>query len=90
MSYTNFINIFRFEAHLINEHGALYDIDFLVQISQFKENHNVLPNLVLAGAAAPGATTPKVNKRSTLLQGYIWLSASKHLLQIQSLGNFRG
>ena len=61
--YSDFIDNFRFEAHLINEHGALYDIDFLVQISQFKEKHNVLPNLVLAGTAGAeaGAVKPKVN-----------------------------
>lgn len=35
----------RFEAHLQNEHGAIFDIEFLISVSQFKQINNSLPDL---------------------------------------------
>jgi len=35
----------RFEAHLQNEHGAIFDIDFLISVSQYKQLHNNLPDI---------------------------------------------
>ena len=37
--------LFRFEAHLINEHGALFDIEFLIKVSLYKSQHSSLPDL---------------------------------------------
>ena len=36
----------RYQNHLINEHGAVNDVEFLIQISVFKkDNNNTLPDL---------------------------------------------
>ena len=35
----------RFEAHLQNEHGAIFDIEFLISVSQYKQLHNNLPDI---------------------------------------------
>ncbi|TRY71884.1 hypothetical protein TCAL_08435, partial [Tigriopus californicus] len=34
----------RFENHLMNEHGAVFDLDFIVKISLFKQEHGNLPS----------------------------------------------
>jgi hypothetical protein len=35
----------RYESHLINEHGAIFDIEFLIELSIFKQKHGILPPL---------------------------------------------
>jgi hypothetical protein len=35
----------RYESHLINEHGAIFDIEFLIELSMFKQKHGILPPL---------------------------------------------
>ena len=35
----------RFETHLQNEHGAIFDIEFLISVSQYKQLHNNLPDI---------------------------------------------
>ena len=37
----------RFENHLINEHGAVFDVEFLIQIALYKKENGDLPNLAL-------------------------------------------
>ena len=41
----------RFEAHLQNEHGAIFDIEFLISVSQFKQINQSLPDLSTGPAA---------------------------------------
>jgi hypothetical protein len=36
----------RYENHLVNEHGAVFDIDYLIQISLYKQQHGTLPKFV--------------------------------------------
>ena len=47
----------RYETHLINEHGAIFDIDFLIKISLHKQQHSSLPSISVAGAAASSSST---------------------------------
>ena len=35
----------RFETHLQNEHGAIFDIEFLISVSQYKQLHHNLPDI---------------------------------------------
>ena len=35
----------RYENHLVNEHGAVFDVDFLIELSLFKQKHGRLPDL---------------------------------------------
>ena len=35
----------RFETHLQNEHGAIFDIEFLICVSQYKQLHDNLPDI---------------------------------------------
>ena len=35
----------RYENHLVNEHGAVFDVDFLIELSLFKQKHCRLPAL---------------------------------------------
>ena len=35
----------RYENHLVNEHGAVFDVDFLIELSVFKQKHGRLPML---------------------------------------------
>ena len=36
----------RFENHLINEHGAVFDLEFLIKLSILKTDNGCLPKLV--------------------------------------------
>eukprot|EP00092_Neocalanus_flemingeri_P026546 GFUD01028770.1.p1 GENE.GFUD01028770.1~~GFUD01028770.1.p1 ORF type:complete len:933 (-),score=290.62 GFUD01028770.1:23-2821(-) len=47
----------RYEAHLQNEHGAIFDIDFLISVSQYKQTYNSLP--VITGGDAACTTPPR-------------------------------
>jgi len=47
----------RYEAHLQNEHGAIFDIDFLISVSQYKQTYDSLP--VITGGDAAGTTPPR-------------------------------
>ena len=47
----------RYEAHLQNEHGAIFDLEFLIQVSQYKQIHGGLP--VLSSDDAAGTTPPR-------------------------------
>ena len=33
----------RYEAHLQNEHGVMYDVDFLIKVSQHKKHFSKVP-----------------------------------------------
>ena len=35
----------RYQNHLINEHGAVFDVEYLIQITLFKKEHDKLPEL---------------------------------------------
>ena len=35
----------RYENHLVNEHGAVFDVEFLIELSLFKQKHGRLPAL---------------------------------------------
>ena len=36
----------RYQNHLINEHGAVFDVEFLIKVSLYKkDNNNILPDL---------------------------------------------
>ena len=35
----------RYENHLVNEHGAVFDVEFLIELSLFKQKHGRLPPL---------------------------------------------
>ena len=39
----------RYENHLVNEHGAVFDVDFLIELSLFKQKHGRLPALSQPG-----------------------------------------
>jgi hypothetical protein len=44
-SLWRFFQIFpgpRFENHLINEHGIIFDIDYIISLSVFKEENQVI------------------------------------------------
>ena len=47
----------RFEAHLQNEHGAIFDIEFLISVSQYKQLHHNLPDI--NSEASVAATPPR-------------------------------
>eukprot|EP00095_Tigriopus_kingsejongensis_P008992 maker-scaffold783_size97670-snap-gene-0.20 protein:Tk08992 transcript:maker-scaffold783_size97670-snap-gene-0.20-mRNA-1 annotation:"hypothetical protein HMPREF1544_09400" len=55
----------RFENHLMNEHGAVFDLEFIIQLSLFKQEHGRLPHVEGEPAASNGhwengnAPTPK-------------------------------
>jgi len=48
----------RYEAHLQNEHGAIFDIEFLISVSQYKQTYDALPVISSGGDAVP-ATPPR-------------------------------
>lgn len=48
----------RYEAHLQNEHGAIFDIEFLISVSQYKQTYDTLPVISSEGDAVP-ATPPR-------------------------------
>ena len=35
----------RFETHLINEHGIIFDLDYIISLSVFKEENQELPRI---------------------------------------------
>jgi len=43
----------RYEAHLQNEHGAIFDIEFLISVSQYKQTYDNLPVISSGGDATP-------------------------------------
>jgi len=47
----------RYEAHLQNEHGAIFDIEFLISVSQYKQTYDSLP--VITGGDADCTTPPR-------------------------------
>jgi len=48
----------RYEAHLQNEHGAIFDIEFLISVSQYKQTYDSLPVISSGGDVVP-ATPPR-------------------------------
>ena len=51
MFYNKYDLFARFEAHLQNEHGAIFDIEFLISVSQFKQINQSLPDLSTGAGA---------------------------------------
>jgi len=55
----------RYETHLINEHGAIFDIDFLIKVSLHKQNHSSLPDLSKTSSAPNGESASASNGDSS-------------------------
>lgn len=51
----------RFENHLMNEHGAVFDLDFIVKISLYKQEHGNLPSFDMS-ASLNGHSPPSKAK----------------------------
>lgn len=72
----------RFENHLLNEHGVVFDLEFVIQLSLFKQTHNQLPKL-----DDTQDVKPVVNGNSGLLSTFLPLL--KLTFHFQLLVHFR-
>jgi len=74
--------LFRFEAHLINEHGALFDIEFLIKVSLYKSQHSSLPELQID-------PQPKVKRLYiNISSNFKRTKKADHILELVELGIF--
>ena len=52
----------RFENHLINEHGIIFDLDYIINLSLFKEENDQLPALTSSKVNGDAAAAIQLKK----------------------------
>ena len=52
----------RFENHLINEHGIIFDLDYIINLSLFKEEYDQLPALTSSKVNGDAAAAFQLKK----------------------------
>ena len=55
----------RYENHLVNEHGAVFDVEFLIELSLFKKKHGRLPPLPLSSIQGDENANEGIAKNET-------------------------